>query len=353
MKKLLPFLLALLISYICPAQAPDALVAYYPFTNGEVNDQIGSGGDGKIFGSPETVDGVIDQALYFDGGNHAITFEGNVNEYIERTQDFSISLYFRSLDSKNRQSLISKRAECDNYRLFDWRSGNKMYAVLSDASSRNAQAKVYANNLDKRWHHYVFVRKGSVAVIFKDGELIDSRETMYPVDLLARTQLTINNSPCKGEDDTQNLKGAIDELKIFNKALSKREVRQLFESNRAALEKVNTKSKKPKMDSRMRTLFGKYEDRSFDQDAKLILTPKSFELHIAQPNEFEGIVKATLTGSYQIKAGVIYFYGKNLILYNEEGSFEEEYTKEPLIGDLYGEVTIDLYAMGNRLKLKK
>lgn len=57
---------------------PD-IVAYYPL-DGHAEDRSENSNDGQIFGSPTTVDGIIDQALFFDGANdyalipHSIDF---------------------------------------------------------------------------------------------------------------------------------------------------------------------------------------------------------------------------------------------------------------------------------------
>ena len=112
---------------------------------------------------------------------------------------------------------MSKRNYCDGRRMFDIRlSERSIKADLSERSNVRYRKNVRTLINDTDWHHYVYVRRGNSVQLFVDGILEDMEQIRRIVPIDDSAYFTINGSPCRGRNRMQNLRGAIDELKIFN-----------------------------------------------------------------------------------------------------------------------------------------
>lgn len=369
-KWLLTFSL-LLSTFITKGQFEDYLVGYYPFENGQATDLTDRGGDGTIYGDLQIVEGVNGEAIRFDGGDHNIVFQGKVNRYLRGRRDFTISFYFRSDDLDQRSSLIGKRNYCDGNRMFDLRLfRGKLKAEMYERSRPRIRNNLYTSIPNQRWHHYVYVRKGTTVRLFVDGLLQDSGRIPRVISVEDEAYFSINSSPCKGVDGTGNLRGSMDELKIFNEALSRREVAILFDANnrrpapsyqREQLSNENLKNpnrqQRPNIskknntptDARLNAIFGKYED--LESKSSLMLEPKRFILKIENPEGYE-TEELVYIGKYKIEEGDLILLQGEVNLKKQNGEIQKIPYKEKIIGDLY-ENGVDLFGFETRMQLKK
>ncbi len=355
----IPFLF---LAFLSKGQLEEHLVGYYPFENGKAEDVSDRGGNGKIYGTPQVVNGVNGDALYFDGGNHNIVFKKNINRFLRGKRDFTISFYFRSDDLEQNSSIMSKRSYCDRIQMFDIRlSQGKLKADLSERSNSRKNVKTLMNDI--QWHHYVYIRRGNSVRLFVDGVLQDMDQIRRIIPIGDRGYFTINGSPCRGRDRMENLRGAIDELKIFNIALSKNDVRYLSESNAITpnssyqnpeeqIRRIDEASIKnnTSMDSRMQLIFGDYNDASVKSN--LVLEPKRFILTIKNPEGYQAD-ELIYTGKYKIESGELILLEGEILYKNEDDPSPKAIPyKEKIIGELY-ENGIDLFAFETRMQLKK
>ena len=351
------------------AQITEGLVAYYPFESGEAKDVTRRGGNGDVFGRLEIVDGVRGNAFYFNGRDNNIIFQGRVNRYLRGKRDFTISFYFRT-DAVNRDaSILSKRARCDANDFFDIRAKDGFVKAEFREQGRyiaKNTAKVFISN--KQWHHYVLVRRGNTLRLFVDGVLEEISRVPRIIPIDGRAYFSINGSPCRGRDGTRNLRGSIDELKVFNRALGEQEVNFLFSENlprprryrdsRSSSEyridrrknQIPRNLERRNGDSRMNAIFGEYSDK--EAKSKLILNQKEFTLIIKDATAY-GWDELVYSGKYKIEAGSLYLLSGKIELSNRSPRNEKNVDfKETIIGELY-EGGIDLYAFETRMKLKQ
>ena len=354
----------LFLTFLSKGQLEEHLVGYYPFENGKADDFSDRGGKGRIYGDPQTVNGVSGNALYFDGGNHNIVFKKNINRFLRGKRDFTISFYFRSDDLEQNSSIMSKRTYCDGRRMFDIRlSEGKIKADLSERSNVRYRKNVKTLVNDTNWHHYVYVRRGNSVRLFVDGVMQDMEQIRRIIPIDDSGYFTINGSPCRGRNRMENLRGAIDELKIFNIALSKNDIRNLSKSNSIVpnstyqnpeeeirrRDEASIKSN-TSMDSRMQLIFGNYKDA--EAKSNLVLEPKRFILSIKNPDGYLAD-ELIYTGKYKIENGdLVLLEGE--IVYKNKGESDSQTIpyKEKITGDLY-ENGVDLFAFETRMQLKK
>jgi Laminin G domain. len=93
---------------------------------------------------------------------------------------------------------------------------------------------------DGDWHHVVGVRSGNTAYMYLDGVEVDSADItgMGSVDQASNPFYTIG-----GNEDATPFNGALDDVRIYNRALSAAEVKRLYELG--ATTKIATTIKTP------------------------------------------------------------------------------------------------------------
>jgi len=225
--------LSALFADISPANNPDKnLVAYYSFDNCDARDDTGFGSDGKMFGSIECWCGVKDDGLLFDGINDYIRFGGRVNQ-VFNTTDFTISFYFKTAHrSVFRQSLLSKRTQCDEIQMLDLLlDGNLKILETEVHESPEIDYPGLSPALDStRWQHFALVRKGTMAYTYINGAMRQKSRRCSGVDISNDAPLSFSDSPCL-DAGVRRFKGVLDELRIYDRALEEAEIFALYRQN--------------------------------------------------------------------------------------------------------------------------
>ncbi|MEZ5041697.1 MAG: LamG domain-containing protein [Saprospiraceae bacterium] len=209
----------------------DHLVAYYSFNHCDARDDSGNGSDGQLFGEIDCWCGIEDDGLLLDGQRDFIEFYGKVNAYFT-TSDFTISFYIKPEQyTFFAQSLLSKREECTEEHmmdiLLDYRQG------IIDTKVHQSEYKYYGGLSPKvdpsGWMHFALVRTGSEAFTFINGEIMQESIRCSGVDISNDAPLSFGNSPCVKGGRGQRFKGVLDELRVFDRALSADEIKALYD----------------------------------------------------------------------------------------------------------------------------
>jgi len=204
----------------------NGLVAYYPF-NGNANDESGNGHDGVVTSSA----GIHYVADRFDLGDSAVAFSAQggyiklpgLDAAVPTTSQFmTVSFWAKSITTG---CVISKYLQ-----------GFPEQCNFAVSLSSSHQIQAIDNRLDSvipsysaenKWVHYVFVfRNGAINTeMYKNGgQLLGSGMVQYNT-VVANTALVIGKVFGSPED---GLDGAIDDLRIYNRALSSNEVAHLY-----------------------------------------------------------------------------------------------------------------------------
>lgn len=204
------------------------LVAYYPF-NGNANDQSGNGNDGTVYG------GATFTQDRFGNANGAINLDGT-DDYVELPNEtrfdlaeLTIVAVFKVPDYSRRNYLISKGAEFGNYNLMinssqDGNPGKAGYA--HEILGGNWSSKV--TNDPVPLDEFVHVAVTLDSQTFKSYLNGNPQVTAIPSSPLRNDEnVTIGKAFFSGLGD-QFFLGAIDEIRIYNRALSETEVEALY-----------------------------------------------------------------------------------------------------------------------------
>ncbi len=215
----------------------EGLVAYYPF-DGNAQDESGFNNHGNPNNGVQFVRDRKDReskAVFFDGIDDyvKVPHSGGIN--FGKDQDFTVSLWLKYGGQ-------DKTVVVDNDVLSKWKGGypftvrifnrthenqGAWYAARWDGDCQNGGNADGPRIDDQQFHHIVFVKKGTLLYGYTDGV-----ETSHGSDnTICETK---NEAPLyigtRTPDPNSNFyKGAVDELRIYNRALTVEEIEALFE----------------------------------------------------------------------------------------------------------------------------
>jgi hypothetical protein len=208
------------------------LVAYFPF-NGDANDYSGNANHGKVHGATLTNDrfGKTNGAYIFDGVNDYINVSHNIS--LNMANSISILVWVKLNDtSTNDQDIISK-TESGSFSLVyketDQKvSGNRFCFFLK---SGNAYKYFYSTtlNANSKWICVAATYNDSIVRIFIDGNL-NAEYVCSGAIVNNKSPLVIGNESVQLNDPFD---GLIDDIRIYNRALSTEEVKLIYTSPQA------------------------------------------------------------------------------------------------------------------------
>jgi hypothetical protein len=240
MKKL-TFLTAILLATTTFAQIPNyvptnGLVGWWPF-NGNTNDESGNGNNGTVNGATLTTDrnGVANKAYSFDGVSNNIIAPNsnslNVNE-------LSISVWY--LANGNQMSVIAKnnQTDCSQYSFgihhqSTWNSfGPSLYTStgIGNCNSSSRQEHWGANNIvpSNQWVLIVYtINNVGESKTYMNGSLLESY-TGQNITSCNSLSSTLRFGGPHWDDNPLYFQGKIDDIGIWNRALTDCEIKNLY-----------------------------------------------------------------------------------------------------------------------------
>ncbi|MEM1328757.1 MAG: CARDB domain-containing protein, partial [Bacteroidota bacterium] len=218
----------------------EGLLAHYPF-NGNANDASGNGNNGEISGSTLVTDrfGNPDAAYSFDGVDDIIE--------IEQTNDLKPSMLSITAWVKgNNPSGVARIVDTyrsqrrTGYSLYYDNNNGKFNFVYWGTSNNYRLAST--TDLDNQLHHVTAIFNGTQLSIYVDGTLeniVDAPEAIRYSD----RSITIGN----GFDDNRfwPFNGSIDEVRIYERALTDCEIEALYFENRTVRDLAITNIDRP------------------------------------------------------------------------------------------------------------
>lgn len=233
---------ATLVAQIPSYIVQDSLVAWYPF-NGNANDETGNGNNGIVYGAILTADkdGNENSAYSFDGVDDYIEIV-NYSEHFERIEEeITISSWF--LDKKEGSSTIVARrnftsnptGERHHFQLGVIGDNQLLYSSYNntDLTKYNIQPRTAEKIFsDSVWNHIAItfsVLDSSKFKMYLNGKIIHDEK--FPGQMLSPNQHWINigrTHRSGGQPFSNEFNGKIDEVAIWNRALSDNEIRNIY-----------------------------------------------------------------------------------------------------------------------------
>jgi hypothetical protein len=208
----------------------DGLVGYWNFEEGEgglASDKSGNGNNGTLTNGPAWAGGIVPLSGGKSGGG-ALQFDGN-DDYVDcgsdvtlRPQDLTIEMWVKGPSIADYDGLVGN-AEIDGQNGYRTAKTNTHYfqGLIGDASSYEFISGTTVID-DNVWHHLVFTVDAFYLRIYVDG--VEDQTAVARTKTMTWAHPTIigNYGDLSGNE---YFHGFIDEVKIYNRALSAEEVR--------------------------------------------------------------------------------------------------------------------------------
>lgn len=217
------------------AQLPvDGVVSYWPFDDGtiaggKVEDVLGNN-DGKLTDNPKSVAGKVGKALEFNGTN-SVHIPGTASLEFAGETEMSVAAWVNADSDSPVKGVVAgccgtivAQRDVNGWALrFDGRNaGQEMEFIVQPGWQ--GDGGFGAPQFDKgKWHHLVGVVAGKEMFLYVDGKLEKEQNYNGPMST-GGSEMEIGHASDGG------FVGIIDEVLIYNKALSANEVKQVFEA---------------------------------------------------------------------------------------------------------------------------
>ena len=220
----------------------DACVLYFTFsanTGKVIKDESNNGNEGKIQGGVKWVKGKYGTALEFSGKvGDFVEVEDNAT--LNPAKEIAYMAWFMSDKYDNTRGIISKYWGPGGQRTYNLRLHHKIIGALSTEVSSNGQFQLGVSVTDVhseavlkdgQWHHAaISFKAGDFLRMYVDGKLANESKAA------ATKTLFDNETPLKigqdfNEDATRFFNGIIDEVAIFNRALTQAEIKTAMEGD--------------------------------------------------------------------------------------------------------------------------
>jgi hypothetical protein len=216
------------------------LVGYWSFDGSQMSgntatDGSGSGNSGTLTGGPTKTIGVLGQGVKFDGSDDYVTMGDAVA--LNGTQSRTISTWVKfSSDPLTTAQWLVERGNATNATYWLWWNGDNSFSLGDNTlvcghRIANGTGEQIANTwtpVANMWYHVSCVYDGSQLIEYVNGVLLGSAGSatgsVTDETSSART-LQLGRRIATGGS---NLNGILDDVRIYNRAISASEVSKLF-----------------------------------------------------------------------------------------------------------------------------
>jgi len=212
----------------------NGLVGYWPFC-GNANDQSGNGNNGTVNGATLSTDrfGNTNSAYSFDDSQIKINYSSDL---VSQTQSISVWLKVNSLPSvSDPQALIYGKGW--GFPQLVLRNNGKIYLSTMNSQSTATFIESNTNVIPGNWYHIIGFYSSDNFKLYVNG-LLDNSILPSPNPVFysyCNSEYWIggfnHENSCMINDNTQKINGVIDDLGIWNRALTQQEITQLYNQN--------------------------------------------------------------------------------------------------------------------------
>lgn len=184
-------------------------------------------GAATINGNPVCQCGLEGESMILDGNDDGFSFPDTLVRLLER--DFSIDFYFDSDNSgTNLIDIFSIGNQCGLDSLITLKLQTGTNELLWELFNINGD---YYNIRKKMptlcWNRITLVKSGLNYIFYLNNEEVNKVITSQNIPFARSARVSFANSPCLASSD-ERFRGRLDEIKIYNRALSEREIFQSY-----------------------------------------------------------------------------------------------------------------------------
>lgn len=220
----------------------NGLVGYYSFCGCNANDHSGQGNDGTLVGAPDCIPGIKGEGFYFNRQDLPNDCGQTGGEYVQLPtigpiweDGFSVCAWVQYENVANFERIIDFGNDSgDNGGLNVWfgREGNSNNLTLeswvdSDSDRNRGTGRLVATDAitNGQIEFYCATINGNTMRIFVNGQLVAEKQGNPIANVERRNNFIGRSNWCFADPDFQ---GFMDEVRIYNRALSSEEIARLF-----------------------------------------------------------------------------------------------------------------------------
>jgi len=217
----------------CATRVTDGLVLYYSFAADDdsvAHDQSGNGHDGKIINAKRVTDRIAGSALSFDGQSAYVRV---TNAKQLQSTNFSFSVWAQTREKigvgPNRGILGKRKADRYGSYYLSQQQGRIAAGMCGPRPNDGRSIETSAEPLLNTWGNLAFTYNGDTARFYLNGKLVGERKgVIYNTNdydlIIGATEFRSYNDKPQGFWN-----GLITEVRIYDRALSAKEVQTLYE----------------------------------------------------------------------------------------------------------------------------
>jgi N-acetylneuraminic acid mutarotase len=212
----------------------DGLVGWWPF-EGNASDISGNANHALLVNGPTFTDGKIGSALQMDGSDDRMKIPNTV---LNNVPEFSISMWFRkstnSTDTHVHIFISVANSEHTNRFTLEHKGDFGWFQLIDSPSGQRVFEKnIYPDSQywNEQWRKITLVRDSGGTSMFVSGKLQIREDYQTSAFQVPQNGLWVGpdqDAIGGGWQSTQHLKGDIDDLRIYDRALSAEEVQALY-----------------------------------------------------------------------------------------------------------------------------
>lgn len=214
--KVITLIGALMFSGVTLADLNTGLVAYWNFNDCTATDISGNGHNGTIHGNLQCVTGIQENAFNFNGSDSYI--EVSDSPKLSMTSAFSISSWVYTTGDFGDWTIVGKDYSYQNQLIYPSKVENSVFS--SAWTQVNTTKKVLNSN---KWNYVTITFDGLYQKTYVNGNLV-LKKTLNSNINDSDTSLYIGS----WGGWTEFFSGKIDDIRIYNRALSATEVQSLY-----------------------------------------------------------------------------------------------------------------------------
>lgn len=218
-----------------------SLVLYLSFDEEDVEEEQDLspyGNNGTIGGFPEWTDGKFGKALVFDSVDDQVVVPTSENLDIEdeitmmawALADENLTADWRTVVGKSPTSVLGQNSFA--YDIRTDQTGTLRFSLNIEGVWTHVMGPILGIDT---WYHIAGTYDGSTMILYLDGEAIGNTATSGSINVVADPVCVGNIVDAAGGGFNEYWSGAIDEVRIWNRALSEEEVKRNMTQGKAEL----------------------------------------------------------------------------------------------------------------------
>ena len=236
------YVISLIVVLFMVGRTSAELVAHWPLDDGSGTvavDVTGNGSDGTLEGDPQWVVGKIAGALEFDGDDYVDC--GNQDILNFGTNDWTITAWIRTTQpDPDRGTIFAKGSDNSGgirFTLATHEANPNHITLTTDDNSTKTQALGATVVIDGEWYHIAGMRQGTTISVHVNGVLDGTNTIPATINFSGSSQAHAYIGAIDGNSDPAAVAlekiyiGIIDDVRIYNVALTEEELQTAMEGS--------------------------------------------------------------------------------------------------------------------------